>query len=90
MEKSKEKKIQRAREIEIFMNKVFLTSLDTKWWKANPVNFNEFSTELPEEVVITLGWGDSDLLQVSPMIDSHDLSTGLFIRNITKDGLNGR
>jgi len=90
MDKSKEKKIQRAREIEIFMNRTFLTSLETKWWKANPVSFYEYSTELPEEVVATLGWSDSDLLQVFPMMDSDDLSTGVFIRNITKDGLHGR
>lgn len=90
MEESKEKKIQRAREIEVFMNRVFLTSLETKWWKANPVNFYEYSTELPEEVVAMLGWSDSDLLQISPMMDSDDLSTGVFVRNITKDGLHGR
>tara|TARA_B100001750_G_C14900455_1_gene299564 strand:+ start:138 stop:410 length:273 start_codon:yes stop_codon:yes gene_type:complete len=90
MEESKEKALQRSREIEIFMSKVFLTSLENRWCKENPVSFNEFLAELPEEVVDTLGWADTDILQIAPMIDSDDLSTGLYIRNITKDGLNRR
>jgi|13_taG_2_1085334.scaffolds.fasta_scaffold251078_3 hypothetical protein len=90
MEKSKEEALQRSREIEIFMSRVFLTSLENRWCKENPVSFNEFLAELPEEIVDTLGWGDSDILQICPMLDSDDLSTGLYIRNITKDGINGR
>lgn len=71
------------------MSRTFLTSLDNKWWRANPISFNEFSTELPHEAIESLGWDENDILQLYPMINSEDLSVGLFLRNITKDGQRG-
>jgi hypothetical protein len=38
MEKSKEEALQRSREIEIFMSRVFLTSLENRWCKENPTH----------------------------------------------------